>query len=678
MNRAPVRLLSVFFLFGASSSSGAKPATAVEALYDSLSSVHEFLQVAVSPDGRRVAWVVEDPPKRGLASRSSAVWVADLGQAPRPRRVTAGTTGRPCREGDVAFSPDGKSLAFVSKCGEDGKEALWVVGSVAGGDPKRVPSGAGVHGHPKWMPDGRSLAFLFIENARKQAGALVPTARDAGLVDAKIDESRIAVAELPTGRVRLVSPADTYVYEFDVAPDGKSFVATAAKGDGDDNWWIASLVTVDVATGKTMEILRPGFQMANPRFSPDGRSVAFIGGLMSDFGATGGDLYTVPASGGEPRNLTPGRESSPAWLTWLSSGRILYVENVAGDTAVVSLDPGSGASATLWKKREMVCVARGAGLAVSKDGQTTAAIHSSFSSPPEIWVGPVGSWAPVTKENAALTPAWGEVESLTWESDSHPVQGWLLPPRDPSLARKNGKAPLVVMVHGGPSSAHTARWPRELAGTLAGRGSYVFLPNPRGSYGMGEAFTRGNVKDFGYGDLRDILAGVEEIVRTRPVDTERVGVTGWSYGGYMTMWTVTQTNRFAAAVAGAGIANWQSYYGQNRIDQWMVPFFGASVYEDPAIYARSSPMTFIRSAKTPTLVLHGERDAEVPAPQGYEFWHALKTLGVPTQLVIYPDEGHAIRMREHDRDRVVRSVAWFERFLGGPESPPPALLPDPR
>ncbi len=131
----------------------------------------------------------------------------------------------------------------------------------------------------------------------------------------------------------------------------------------------------------------------------------------------------------------------------------------------------------------------------------------------------------------------------------------------------------------------------------------------------------------------------------------------------MTMWAVTQTGRFKAAVAGAGIVNWQSYYGQNRIDQWMLPFFGASVYDDPAVYAKSSPITFIKNVKTPTLVLHGDRDSEVPTPQGYEFWHALKTLGVPTQLVVYENEGHAVSKPEHLRDIQVRTLEWFDRFL---------------
>ena len=148
-----------------------------------------------------------------------------------------------------------------------------------------------------------------------------------------------------------------------------------------------------------------------------------------------------------------------------------------------------------------------------------------------------------------------------------------------------------------------------------------------------------------------------------PIDPARIGMVGWSYGGFMSMWAVTQTDRFKAAVAGAGIVNWQSYYGQNRIDQWMLPFFGASVYDDPAVYAKSSPITFIKNVKTPTLVLHGDRDSEVPTPQGYEFWHALKTLGVPTQLVVYENEGHAISQPAHLVDIQKRSVEWFDRYL---------------
>jgi len=189
------------------------------------------------------------------------------------------------------------------------------------------------------------------------------------------------------------------------------------------------------------------------------------------------------------------------------------------------------------------------------------------------------------------------------------------------------------------------------------------LPNPRGSYGQGEAFTQANIKDFGYGDFRDIMTGVDAVLKAAPVDSSRMGLMGWSYGGYVAMWTETQTDRFKAIVAGAGLMNWQSYYGENQIDQWMIPYFGASVYEDPAVYARSSPVTFIKNAKTPALILQGEYDEEVPAPQSFEFWHALKTLNVPTELVVYRDEGHGIRKPADQIDMLDRIVAWFGKYL---------------
>jgi dipeptidyl aminopeptidase/acylaminoacyl peptidase len=315
----------------------------------------------------------------------------------------------------------------------------------------------------------------------------------------------------------------------------------------------------------------------------------------------------------------------------------------------------------VWTGQEHVSTDFLTAAALAADGKTSAVVRETWTAPPEVWSGPLGEWTQLTHANANATVAWGAARKVTWTSDGFTVHGWLLAPREAPAA--GAKAPMVVVVHGGPASSQHAGWPSRWSGLLASRGFYVLMPNPRGSYGEGEEFTRGNVKDFGYGDLRDIERGVDAVLASEPVDPARVGITGWSYGGYMTMWAVTQTRRYAAAVAGAGIASWQSYYGQNRIDMWMIPYFGASVYEDPWIYERSSPITFIKNVKTPTLILQGERDSEVPAPQAYEFWHALKALEVPTQLVIYQDEGHRIGKPEHARDVSHRIVDWFERWL---------------
>jgi dipeptidyl aminopeptidase/acylaminoacyl peptidase len=388
---------------------------------------------------------------------------------------------------------------------------------------------------------------------------------------------------------------------------------------------------------------------------------------MSDEGFHGGDLFTISADGHDILNRTEKRKSSVSSLFWLTPDRILVTEVVGGGSAISELTLSDNGVRTIWNGAEHVhAFGNFPNFALSKDGKVAAAARSSYEMPPEIWAGSIGEWRQLTKNNTALSPSWGKAENLEWTNEGFNIQGWLLPP---ARVESGKKYPMIVLIHGGPSSATMPEWPasfgmaRAIIAALSSRGYYALLPNPRGSYGQGEEFTRANVKDFGGGDLRDILAGVDAAITKYPVDPARLGVTGWSYGGYMTMWTVTQTNRFRGAVAGAGIANWQSYYGQNLIDQWMIPFFGSSVYDDPAVYRKSSPIDYIKKVKTPTLVVVGERDAECPTPQSYEFWHALRTLGVPTQLVVHPGEGHLYLKPENQIDRLDRTVAWFDKYL---------------
>jgi dipeptidyl aminopeptidase/acylaminoacyl peptidase len=454
------------------------------------------------------------------------------------------------------------------------------------------------------------------------------------------------------------------VYDYDWSPDGRSFVAEAVEGSGTNNYWVAQLYVVRTDTGATTSIWKPPLQIAGPRWSPDGRSIAVIHGIMSDEGQTGGDVYVVPVrqaqggvvAAGDAKNITPNLEGSARALAWRDDGRILFQEYVDGNSALVTVGAAGGARSTAWSATQQQLTFT----SIASHADIAAAVVQSFQQAPEVYAGGFGAWTSQTSANAAIKPLWGEVRSLHWTSDKYQVQGWLMYPANFDASKKY---PLVVSVHGGPSAANFPMWPSRWNAVLPASGYFVLLPNPRGSYGGGEAFTQANVNDFGYGDLRDIEAGVDAAAKAAPIDPNRAGIIGWSYGGYMTMWAVTQTTRFKAAVAGAGIANWQSYYGQNKIDTWMLPFFGASVYDKPEAYSRSSPITFIKKAKTPTLVLHGDRDSEVPTPQGYEFWHALKALKVPTELVIYPEEGHAISKPEHQRDIEERLLAWFDRYL---------------
>lgn len=643
--------------FGSSvfAQSAAPARSAVDDAVDSLFHLRQISQVQISPDGASAAWVQshEDP---ATGSSTVSIYVSDLRRpGSGSRRVTADKDKAEHYENFIAWSPDSKYLAFLSDAEKKGQSQVYLM-DMSRGQVKKLTSVTGALSNPAWSADGRSLAVLFTENAPHTPGPLEPVPEQTGVINQQIFIQRIALIDIASGKLRQVSPADLYIYEYDWSPDGQRFVATAAPGPGDDNWWIAQLYSINIDSSKATSILKPTMQMANPVWSPDGMNVAFIGGIMSDFGFNGGDIFTVSASGGEPRNLTPGRKGSARWLQWLPSGQILFTENTDGGVALASVEPSGPDVKSLWTDNADLTIS------VTPDLKTSAVIRDSFGSPPEIWAGPVGQWKQITRVNAELHPYWGEAKSIHWTSENSPVQGWLIYPQKFDPARKY---PLVVAVHGGPAGMVASRWPNtyNYEIMLAAAGYFVLCPNPRGSYGQGEAFTKANVKDFGYGDLRDILAGVDEVLRTLPVDPNRIGVTGWSYGGFMTMWAVTQTDRFHAAVAGAGIANWQSYYGENSIDKWMLPYFGASVYDDPGVYARSSPITFIKNVKTPTLILVGERDGECPLPQSYEFWHALETLGVDNQFVVYPNEGHRIARPDHRRDVVRRAIAWFDAHL---------------
>jgi dipeptidyl aminopeptidase/acylaminoacyl peptidase len=379
-----------------------------------------------------------------------------------------------------------------------------------------------------------------------------------------------------------------------------------------------------------------------------------------------GEKAALPAKVPPARDLTPGMRATATDLLWPTPERLVFAAQAQGESALMAVPTQGGEVKTLWRGPEHLKVS------LARDGVTSAAVRDSVTQAPEVWAGAVGAWKPLTRLNADVQVKVGDVRSLTWVQDGQQVQGWLVLPVADARGRK---APMVTVVHGGPASGVTPGFNPQTALMLE-RGYAVFMPNPRGSYGQGEAFVQANRRDFGHGDFRDVLAGVDAVLVSAPVDPARQGLMGWSYGGYLTMWAVTQTQRFQAAVAGAGIANWQSYYGTNHIDTWMLPYFGASVYEEPEVYARSSPINFVKGVRTPTLVLHGERDVEVPASQGYEFHRALKTLGVETQLVIYEDEGHGFRKPEHQKDRVLRTLDWFDQHL--PPAAPVKPAPKPR
>ena len=608
-------------------------------------------QVALSPDGTQVAYLVDGQltvtPVRGGSLQAISV------EGKLPLR-------------DVTWSADSKQLAFLADLpGEVPAAQVWTA-AIDGGAPAKRAELKGYAQTPRFSPDGTNLAILFTKDLPRVAGPLQPMTPLAGVIDERIYEQRLTTINLSTNRLAQVTPADVYIYEYDWTPDGAAWVATAAHGSGDANWWVARLYRINAQSGEMREIYTPKWQMEDPQVSPDGKNVAIIEGLMSDEGVTGGDILVVPINGpingGVARNITPNLKASPFSLAWTSSDRIVFAENVDGNSGFGSVSVSGGEAQTLWSGEEVAAADHwGSDSSFSRDGTVTAVIRQSAGTPPEVWAGPIGNWKQITHLNSGIQPAWGAMRNIHWQNGSTRVEGWLMLPK--GLVR--GKTyPLIVSVHGGPSSACMSFWNERFTGAASAMGYFVLCPNPRGSYGQGEAFTQANIKDFGGGDYRDIMAGIDAVSEEYPIDPKRIGVRGHSYGGYMTMWAETQTQRFAAAVAGAGLSDWLSYYGLNDIDEWMIPFFGASVYDDPAVYAKSDPMHFVKAVKTPTLILVGDRDGEVPMEQSVEWWHALKTMKVPTRLVVYPNEGHEFVKPADSHDYNLRTLEWFEEWFG--------------
>jgi dipeptidyl aminopeptidase/acylaminoacyl peptidase len=711
-------------------------------------------QVAVSPSGKRLAWL-----------DNSEIRVAPLGNLDKSQRVTAARVpGDFCAESEPVWSPDSAALAFFSDCADPGDRSGLYLSHLDGNPPQRLTHLLGYASSPAFSPDGKRIAFLYVEGATRPAGALAAMDAPSGVIgEDDFEVQRVAAVSVSgpqPSALAFLTPANLYVYEFDWSPDSQSLAYIAADPPGENNWWVAKLYTQSVSAPSASSELAPsqtstgappygaggapsissaapsgerdgwettptvilspseisgplhGLQIAVPRWSPDGNAIAFIAGLMSDQGITGGDVWIVDATGDrtggargrEPRNLTPGRPASSQWIVWGDDEHIFTCElangvnrlvrfRLQGDRTSESVASSFAAPVFTWPGAVGI-TSSDRSLAVTADRSLFVFQASTFNRPPEIFAaGPAASTiAPNTGAlrpdssggalgltqlshfNEGIEPTSGDAISLTWTDDNFQIQGWLLLPAhyDP-----NKKYPLIVEVHGGPAADDSSSWNGGGGGfsttVYSALGYFVLMPNPRGSFGQGEAFTQANRKDFGYGDLRDILAGVDTVLAKYPIDPNRVGITGWSYGGFMAMFAVTQTHRFRAAVIGAGISDWLSYYGENSIDQWMIPYFGASVYDDPQAYAKSSPITFVKNVTTPTLLVVGDRDGECPAPQSFEFWHALRDLHVPTRLVVYPNEGHGFSDPAHRLDVQLRASDWFARYMPPtPESRSPA------
>ena len=368
-------------------------------------------------------------------------------------------------------------------------------------------------------------------------------------------------------------------------------------------------------------------------WSPDSRQIVYLISAISDQPLWSGDVCIVDAAGGQPRQLTPRQmPMSITKLDWIWPDRMIYSARQLDGTSFGYLDVATGATRALWSDYATIADWTVPHISLSADGARFATIVERPDTPPQVWAGTLSdegaSWQQITHfEYPAL--ALGKSEPICWTArDGLEIVGHVIYPADYEPGKRY---PTFCQIHGGPTWSwlpHYQVWWEWWSQFLAGRGYLVFLPNIRGSAGRGTAYAEANVGDMGGEDFQDAMSGLDHLIELGLADPDRLGIGGWSYGGFMTAWAITQTKRFKAAIMGAGIANWESYYAQNSIRAWQSTFYGSTPYADPETHRQWSPQTYIRNVVTPTLILHGQEDHDVSLSQAHEMYQALKACGV--------------------------------------------------
>jgi len=619
----------------------------------------------ISADGKRVAFVVSEPAEPGKPEkpRDTNIWTVPTEGSEPARPFAAGPKG----EASPRWSPDGRYLAFLSNRGQpvgeekEAKNQLFLM-RTDGGEAEQLTSFKGEVLGFKWSPDSKMIAFTVRDPATEEEQKKKKEGDDELYVDHDYKFARLWVVSLSDRKAEQVTKQDLEVSDFAWSPDSTELaLQVASTPRNDDVYWHSSLVIVRRLTGEVVRRLSENLTGMEVRWSPDGQTIAFAEFTPSKISSV---LVLAPAAGGARRELLKDYKGTVWRVEWAPESKRLLAESVEATQArLLSVDSATGSFTKLTD-----VFGRAPSFTVSADGRTIAYLQQPRDSPGDIWALTAGQSPRRLTDLHPQVASWrlGAVKEITWKNrkGGQNLYGVLITPPD----FKPGQTyPTIVQVHGGPQGAWWLGWYgswHEWAGLLASNGYVVFLPNPRGSTGQGWQFAEANRDDWGGGDFQDIMSGVDYLIEQKIADPERLGIGGWSYGGFMTSWTVTQTNRFKAAVVGAAVTNLFSFDGTTDITpSFLRNYFLDIPFNRRAAYDNHSAMTFLKNCTTPSLVLHGEADERVPVSQGWEFYNGLKMLGVPTEMVVYPREHHGFKERAHQLDLLTRVLAWYDKQL---------------
>lgn len=646
------------------------PLAAQTPSFEQVLSLRQVGAAALSPDGRHVAYTVRTT-EWSENRYDTEIWIARDGAAPTQwTRTPRGNSGA------LRWSPDGAWLGFIADRGD--KAQVYVIALAGGEAIKATAAQEGVNDF-RWSPDGRWLAYTATDaesaamKARKEKYGEF-TVEDADYNMTHLWLAPVQTTEWAAGRIadatRLTSGTEFTVGSFAWSPDATQIAFDHTADPLINSWITQDISVVTVSTQALRPLVRQRGSDGNPVWSPDGRYLLYnstAGDTTSNY-YKNGQLLRIAASGGTPTRLAADFDEQIGGVTWNANG-IFFNARAKTLSRLYRIDPERGSTTVAIDTPMNVT-----GASFSADGARLVFFSQSATTLSEVFVSALAPFAPTRVSTMGEQIAgWpiGSAEVVRWKSrDGATIEGVLHKPRDFDPGRKY---PLLVVIHGGPTGIDV---PQPLPGSVypiaqwVARGALVLRPNYRGSAGYGEAFRALNVRNLGVGDMGDVMSGVDHVIAQGIVDTTCMGSMGWSQGGYISAFLTTNTTRFKAISVGAGISNWVTYYVATDIHPFTKQYLKNDPWRDAAIYAKTSPMTTILKARTPTLIQHGEFDRRVPIQNAYELFQGLQDMGVPTQLVVYKGFGHGITKPKETMAALQHNWDWFEKYLFGGGAPP--------
>jgi len=635
---------------------------------DELMTIETIGGTQISPDGAWIAYTINGTDFK-TDTHPSQIWLANVSSGEK-FQLTAG----PKSSSSPAWSPDGKWLGFLSTRLED-KNQVFAIRPSGGEALPLTKHETGVNGF-SWSPDGKVIAYTATEpktqamKDREEAySGYQVVRRDYDFVHIWTVDVAESMKAVPAGTQR-TKGKDFNVGSFSWAPDSTRIAFGATLNPDLIQGSTSDIYLLNISDNVVRKVVNLAGSDSNPNWSPDGKMIVFRSVLGNLTHAINGRLAVMAVDGGTPKSITADFDEDPSFVTWNSSG-IYFSGAQKTNSHLFRVDPASPKSVRVSSPDNLMA----GGFSMTADGRTLAFTANSPTSLSEVFVTSVQTFSPralTTMTNQVKNFTLATREVISWKSqDGATIEGILIKPAnfDPTK-----KYPLLCIIHGGPTgidrpgllSGDTRYYPSDI---WAARGAVILKVNYRGSAGYGEAFRRLNIKNLGVGDAWDVISGVDSLIAKGFVDPQKVACMGWSQGGYISAFLTTSSTKFAAISVGAGISDWATYYYNTDITQFTLNYLGDNPVNDPEIYRKTSPISYVKNAKTPTLIQHGELDRRVPIPNGYQLRQALEDRKVPVDMVVYKGFGHGINKPKAMRAVMEHNLAWFNHYIFGDAAP---------